>query len=267
MKNDLKKFDRLYNFFCTMLFEELLRSTCLLCIIPIGFSIYHKVEIIPIVLFSSGDNFICIQTLYGNIQYETIVRETKIADIQDQHLMDLISEVRQFTAEFNNKKENMDSFFNRKSLQYTLSVVQCCHNDEWLYYKGINHEVSLPSGTLCAERLAIGNARSNNLELHRKDFKRIAVIDPTGDNIGRSPCGVCDEWLQKIQEESPEFCIITFPDNEFESIYEHLPANYPVEDVDSEQTQKKLEQQWQCGACDAMNIGYSTGASLRNEQK
>eukprot|EP01084_Bolivina_argentea_P102144 183039_1 len=195
-------------------------------------------------------------------KFETIVREREIESIPvDDPVTSLVQEMKQFVDEFNTS-DNMEEFFTRKSEQNVLSVVQCFRNDEYLYFRGRNIEVSLPSGTLCAERSAIGNATSNNLDLHRKHFKRIAVIDPEHNIIGLEPCGVCKEYLQKFQQESPEFCIITFPDAEFKSIYEYFPANYPVENVDAEKTQESLEKQWICHACNAANSGYSKNCYL-----
>jgi len=182
----------------------------------------------------------------------------------------LINEMKSYVDEFrrNEQNESMDEYWTRKSQQHVLAIVQCELADGvYTYYKGRNIELSLAVGSQCAERSALGTAVSSNLNLSRKDFKRIAVIDPTGTFIGRTPCGVCSECLQKIQEESPEFCVVTFPDDEFKCIHEHFPAEYPVEVVDAEQTQKALEQEWICHSCDSTQSGYSTQCWLCGSKK
>ena len=47
------------------------------------------------------------------------------------------------------------------------------------FYRGSNMEVSMPTGSLCAERNAIGSALSDDLSLCRKDLKMIAVYSPS----------------------------------------------------------------------------------------
>ena len=59
--------------------------------------------------------------------------------------------------------------------------------------KGVNVEVSLTTGTLCAERNAISTAFRKFPKLERKDLKAIAVLslNPTLPNLG--PCRACQE--------------------------------------------------------------------------
>jgi cytidine deaminase len=47
------------------------------------------------------------------------------------------------------------------------------------FYRGINAEVSLPTGSLCSERNAIGQALALDMGLQRKDLKMIAVLSLT----------------------------------------------------------------------------------------
>ena len=76
--------------------------------------------------------------------------------------------------------------------------------------RGINAEVSLPTGTLCAERNAIGTALCRFPRLERRDIMAVAVLslEPSLSKLG--PCGACAEWLAKVQEVSPSLRIISF---------------------------------------------------------
>lgn len=71
-------------------------------------------------------------------------------------------------------------------------------------------QVSMPTGTLCAERNAIGNALAGDQTMCRSDMKGVAVLsiplnvaDDKDDFVGLNPldpCGACMEWLKKIAE-------------------------------------------------------------------
>eukprot|EP00483_Globobulimina_turgida_P000519 UN00519 len=201
------------------------------------------------------------QYFSASVEFEvcqTIVRKRKIAEIsEDDPILGLISETKKFVNEFRSI-DKIDPFFTRKSQQTTLAVCQCYYDYKWEYYTGRNSEISLPTGSMCSERAAISHAISRNLNLHLQHFKRISVIDLTGNHVGRCPCGVCREWLEKIQEVSADFCIVTFPDTEFELIREHFPANYPLDNADAEETELLLNTNWNCNKCFMINSGYST---------
>ena len=181
-------------------------------------------------------------------------------------VLGLVQETKNLVEEFNSN-ENIDPFLTRKSNQVCLAVLQCSIGDQYKYYRGRNMEFSIPTGSICAERSAITNAFANELDLHRKHLTGLAVIDPSFENLGREPCGVCKEWIEKIQEESERFVVITFPNAEFNSIYEWFPANYPVDNVDSAETQRSLDAQWECTVCATVNSGYSAGCFLCGKNK
>ena len=48
--------------------------------------------------------------------------------------------------------------------------------DDYEFHKGVNLEVSMPTGSLCSERNAIGNALASNPALRRQDMFGIAVL-------------------------------------------------------------------------------------------
>jgi len=99
------------------------------------------------------------------------------------------------------------------------------------FYRGMNLEVSMPTGTLCAERNAIGNALASDQTLRREDIRSVAVLSvslaerPPDELVdGRDvalnpldPCGACMEWLRKIAEVNPDFKVITFSDTTCDS--------------------------------------------------
>lgn len=52
--------------------------------------------------------------------------------------------------------------------------------EEYVFHRGINTEVSMPTGSLCAERNAIGTALAGDLSLRRSDMQAIAVLSMKG---------------------------------------------------------------------------------------
>lgn len=75
---------------------------------------------------------------------------------------------------------------------------------------GRNFELSQPTGAMCAERSAIAAALAAHPDLGRGDkkslFERFELIAVLGDPENKSrqnpcpPCGVCSEWIDKLQE-------------------------------------------------------------------
>ena len=62
-------------------------------------------------------------------------------------------------------------------------------------FVGQNIGISKVTGTLCAERAAITNAVCNYPKAVPEDFEILCVI---GEESPLLPCGVCCEWLYKI---------------------------------------------------------------------
>lgn len=112
---------------------------------------------------------------------------------------------------------DLSAFWLRKSQKATLSVLMVRgggEGSEPQYFHGMNLEVSLPTGSLCSERAAIGAALAARPGLKRSDFLCIAVFAPPFlTSLGRNPidpCGACREWLEKIAAVNPGFKILTF---------------------------------------------------------
>lgn len=123
-----------------------------------------------------------------------------------------------------------DPWFHRKSDKLVLSVLQVDPGGEPHYFQGINAEVSLPTGSVCAERSAILHARARFPNLVRKDFVGIAVLEvPLDPEAAESlsnpmqPCGACREWLLKLQEERSEFLVVTYSSTNLDFVEERFP--------------------------------------------
>mmetsp|Transcript_122375 Transcript_122375/g.280402 ORF Transcript_122375/g.280402 Transcript_122375/m.280402 type:complete len:461 (-) Transcript_122375:398-1780(-) len=104
--------------------------------------------------------------------------------------------LRRLVREMIEHKRNFDlsvsaetvSFWLRKSQQPVLAVlmVQKAHQTA-RFFRGINLEVSMPTGSLCAERSVIGTALAQDPSLHRSDFKMIAVLAAALQPVPPSP--------------------------------------------------------------------------------
>lgn len=118
----------------------------------------------------------------------------------------------------------VDSFWLRKTNKPVLSVLLVQRDGGPLrMHRGINLEVSMPTGSLCAERNVIGTAFASDPSLRREDLRAIAVLAVDGRLLlgdpsphrGRNPlapCGACMEWLKKIYEVNPSFRVLMFKD-------------------------------------------------------
>ena len=117
------------------------------------------------------------------------------------------------------------TFFFRKGQQEVLSIVvveNTKHDKDqkpWIAYRGVNLEVSLPTGSLCAERNAIGSALVDNPLLLREKILCVAVLSLTAKGPTLGPCGACQEWLTKVAEVNPNFTILTFADIDCDFVY------------------------------------------------
>lgn len=135
-------------------------------------------------------------------------------------IKEVINEMILFRNEFiqmlsDNKKNDLNQFWLRKTKKPVLSVLLVQKSDEngvpipssRKIYRGTNMEVSMPTGSLCAERNVIGTALASDLTLLREDIKLIAVYSFnsalfTSSNIKfRS-----DSCLSESESITNEFC-------------------------------------------------------------
>jgi cytidine deaminase len=82
---------------------------------------------------------------------------------------------------------DLGAFWLRKTKKPVLAVLLVQKEDQTpKLYRGTNMEVSMPTGSLCAERNVIGSALADDITLTRKDLKIIAVYSatiPSSDSI------------------------------------------------------------------------------------
>jgi len=106
-----------------------------------------------------------------------------VVDIHDEAILNTINELRAWKSDFLEKavedeQSEMSRFWLRKTRQPVLAVlaVQKPEDERPTYYRGVNVEVSMPTGSLCAERNAIGAAIAADPSLRREHFKMVAVL-------------------------------------------------------------------------------------------
>ncbi|CAM9747199.1 unnamed protein product [Discosporangium mesarthrocarpum] len=85
---------------------------------------------------------------------------------------------------------DLASFWLRKTKKPVLAVLLVQKlGEEPKVYRGTNMEVSMPTGSLCAERNVIGSALAADLTLLRRDIKIVAVLGMTLDRSGKDGVG------------------------------------------------------------------------------
>ena len=118
--------------------------------------------------------------------YEVIATEPALRVQQAEPAVQLlVAAMREFIAQFQVVRAmppgstDLDSFWLRKTKKPVLAVllVQKPGGAPKLY-RGTNMEVSMPTGSLCAERNVIGSALAADMTLRRQDLKMIAVYSP-----------------------------------------------------------------------------------------
>jgi hypothetical protein len=84
---------------------------------------------------------------------------------------------RSFFLESLDGENDFSQFWLRKTKKPVLAVLLVSGKDGTpLLYRGTNMEVSMPTGSLCAERNVIGTALASNPGLKREDLRMIAVL-------------------------------------------------------------------------------------------
>lgn len=106
-----------------------------------------------------------------------------IIEIKEKMILNMVNEMRKWKKDFmssavDNTQSEMSRFWLRKTHQPVLAILstQKPNQSEPVYYRGVNVEVSMPTGSLCAERNAIGTAIANDPSLRREHFKSVAVL-------------------------------------------------------------------------------------------
>ena len=131
----------------------------------------------------------------------------------------------------NSNRPTFDDWYHRYSGAVVLAICQWKDvskpaagedddRDNFVYTKGINVEVSLATGSICAERVAIAQAHTNHPSLTgHKNLRSVAVLEMSADSEKARarnplfPCGMCQIWLEKMAYS--EIRIIAYPNTDF----------------------------------------------------
>ncbi|KAL3915591.1 MAG: hypothetical protein SGILL_005577 [Bacillariaceae sp.] len=110
------------------------------------------------------------------------IESTQLGD-EKPYVLPVVEEMKRFRDDMVNfLKQGDDSndirrFWLRKTQKPVLAVLAVkTPNGGLKLYRGTNMEVSMPTGSLCAERNVIGSALADNPGLKRQDLKLIAVL-------------------------------------------------------------------------------------------
>ena len=94
----------------------------------------------------------------------------------------LVEEMNKFREDFTSVRclesggHDLAEFWMRKTKKPVLCVLLVRSEGKLRVFRGTNMEVSMPTGSLCAERNAIGSALGQDLTLRRKDILGVAVL-------------------------------------------------------------------------------------------
>lgn len=146
---------------------------------------------------------------------------------REQQLVNHMKKWRARYLEIVSAHENeLGQFWLRKGKKPVLAVLGVKQGKKYVFYSACNLEVSMPTGSLCAERNAIGSALAANPALRREEIKLVAVLslpELKSDDIKAhnplGPCGACMEWLRKVADVTPDVRILTFEDTNCDRVY------------------------------------------------
>lgn len=100
--------------------------------------------------------------------------------VVDEETKSVITEMNAFRNEFLellDGRNDVRQFWLRKTKKPVLAVLLVrSPNKPAVLYRGTNMEVSMPTGSLCAERNVIGTALASNPGLKREDLRMVAVL-------------------------------------------------------------------------------------------
>lgn len=124
----------------------------------------------------------------------------------------------------------LEADFHRLSGRVVLAVVMLRRRDgTYEFYEGVNTEVAIQTGSLCAERAAIAAARADIPNLARFEICAIGTIyapltksESEPSKNPSWPCGVCMEWIKKACGKSEMMRIIGFPNTSMDTVIERF---------------------------------------------
>jgi hypothetical protein len=128
------------------------------------------------------------------LSFEEISTEpAQTIDQTDPSVRLAVAEMIRFKEEFEfirndpSIETDLASFWLRKTKKPVLAVLLVQKpGQKPKLYRGTNMEVSMPTGSLCAERNVIGSALADDLTLRRQDLKVIAVYSVGGIGVSET---------------------------------------------------------------------------------
>jgi A distinct subfamily of CDD/CDA-like deaminases len=119
----------------------------------------------------------------------TQLHDKPLFEIVVEEMKAFRNEMIEILSDTSKNKNDINSFWLRKTHKPVLAVLAVQTKEGGVQlYRGTNMEVSMPTGSLCAERNVIGSALARNPALRRQDLKLIAVLavpnPPQGTNAG-----------------------------------------------------------------------------------
>lgn len=134
------------------------------------------------VLFSDGVDFVNFEAA-STLPAISLQASNFSSCLQDADIRRLIKEMLEHKESVLHALRTgveLPQFWLRKSRQPVLAVLMVRKPDETpRFYRGMNLEVSMPTGSLCAERNVIGTAIAQDPSLRRADIKIVAVLSLT----------------------------------------------------------------------------------------
>ena len=112
-----------------------------------------------------------------------------------------LTELKKYSDTIKASSINKDTYWIRKSSKVVLAMLCICINNDFHWIPGINIEVCIAAGTICAERNAISSAFARFPDLIRKNIVNIAIAEldlDTRELKHIEPCCLCASWLKKI---------------------------------------------------------------------
>lgn len=143
---------------------------------PSCFLFYHSDEDIEVHAFESMETSPAMEINKTSPEVQKVIAE--------------MNSFRQsFMKRLNDGGNDIRKFWLRKSKKPVLAVLLVNKPDEGLVtYRGTNMEVSMPTGSLCAERNVIGTAFADDPGLRREQLIMVAVLSlPLDDIPARAP--------------------------------------------------------------------------------
>ena len=134
--------------------------------------------------------------------------------IANKRVQSMVEELKKFKYEFLSKmtqRNDLARFWLRKTKKPVLAVLLVESSGVSKIYRGTNMEVSMPTGSLCAERNVIGTALASDPSLRREDLKMVAVLAvpfvTNGMSTKQSDNNVVSQLSMKLAEESGNYSI------------------------------------------------------------